>query len=132
MRKKMRTMRLSVLAVLLAAGVAFAAQMPQGVQTQKADSGTTVLADAKGMTLYTYDKDEPGKSNCNGLCAHFWPPLAAQADAQATGDWKVIARKDGSKQWAFKDKPLYTYGKDKKPGETKGDGSGKEWHQATP
>jgi predicted lipoprotein with Yx(FWY)xxD motif len=57
----MRKMRLPVLVVLLAAGLAFAAQMPQGVQRQKADSGTMVLADAKGMTLYTYGKDEPGK-----------------------------------------------------------------------
>jgi len=128
----MRNMRLPVLAVLLAAGLAFAAQMPQGTQTQKADSGTMVLADAKGMTLYTYGKDEPGKSNCNGLCAHFWPPLTAPADAQPMGDWTVITRRDGSKQWAYRDKPLYTYGKDKKPGETKGEGSGNVWHQATP
>ena len=106
--------------------------MPQGMQTQKSDAGAMVLADAKGMTLYTYDKDEPGMSNCNGLCAHFWPPLTASPDAHPMGDWTVITRKDGSKQWAYKDKPVYTYGKDKKPGETKGDGSGKVWHQATP
>ena len=49
----MRKMRLLVLVVLLTAGLAFAAQMPQGLQTQKADSGTMVLADAKGMTLPT-------------------------------------------------------------------------------
>jgi len=127
---KMRKMRLPVL-MLLAAGVAFA-QTPQGAQTRKADSGTMVLADAKGMTLYTYGKDEPGKSNCNGLCTHFWPPLTAQADAQPMSDWTVITRKDGSKQWAYRDKPLYTYGKDKKPGETKGEGSGSVWHQAAP
>ena len=129
---KMRKMKMPVLVLLLAAGLAFAAQMPQGVQTQKADSGTMVLANAKGITLYTYDKDEPGKSNCNGLCAHFWPPLIAPADAEPMSNWTVITRKDGSKQWAYRDKPLYTYGKDKKPGETKGEGSGKVWHQATP
>jgi predicted lipoprotein with Yx(FWY)xxD motif len=96
----MRKVRLPALVVLLAARLAFAAQVPQGVQTQKSDSGTMVLADAKGMTLYTYDKDEPGKSNCSGLCAHFWPPLTALADAHPMGDWTVITRKDGSKQWA--------------------------------
>ena len=129
---KMRKMRILALVVLLASGLAFAAQMPQGVRTQKSDAGTMVLADAKGMTLYTYDKDEPGKSNCNGLCAHFWPPMTAPADAQLMSDWTVISRKDGSKQWAYRDKPLYTFGKDKKPGETKGEGSGNVWHQATP
>jgi predicted lipoprotein with Yx(FWY)xxD motif len=128
MRKLMPPMAV----VLLSASLAIAAQMPEGVQTRKADSGTTVLADATGMTLYNYDKDEAGKSNCNGLCAHFWPPLKASADAQPMGAWTVITRKDGSKQWAYNGKPLYTYGKDKKPGETKGDGSGKEWHEATP
>lgn len=128
----MRKIILPALAVLLAGGLAFAAQMPQGVQTQKTDSGTTVLADSKGMTLYTYDKDKPGTSNCNGLCAHFWPPLTASADAKPTGDWTVITRKGGSKQWAYKGKPLYTFGKDKKPGEATGEGSGNVWHQATP
>ena len=128
----MRKSELPLLVVLLAAGLAYAAQMPQGVQTQKAVSGTMVLADTRGMTLYTYDKDEPGKSNCNGLCAHFWPPLTAAVDAQPMSDWTVITRKDGSKQWAYRDKPLYTYDKDKKPGETKGEGSGHVWHQATP
>jgi predicted lipoprotein with Yx(FWY)xxD motif len=129
---KMRKLKLSMPLVLLAASVAIAAQMPEGVQTRKADSGTTVLADAKGMTLYTYDKDQPRESDCNGLCAHFWPPLKASMDAQSIGAWTVITRKDGSKQWAYKDKPLYTYLKDKKPGETKGEGSGKVWHQASP
>lgn len=128
----MRKLQPAMLLVLLAASLAIAAQMPEGVQTRRADSGTTVLADAKGMTLYTYDKDQPGKSNCNGLCAHFWPPLKASTNAQSIGAWTVITRKDGSKQWAYKGKPLYTYHKDKKPGETKGEGSGKVWHVAAP
>ena len=128
----MRKSELLLLAVLLTASLAYAAQTPQGVQTHKAVSGTTVLADARGMTLYTYDKDELGKSNCNGLCAHVWPPLAASADAQPMGDWTVITRRDGSKQWTYKGRPLYTYEKDKRPGETKGDGSGNNWHQAMP
>lgn len=128
----MRKLGQSMLLVLLAASLAIAAQMPAGVQTRRADSGTTVLANAKGMTLYTYDKDQPGKSNCNGLCAHFWPPLKASKDAQSIGAWTVITRRDGSKQWAYKDKPLYTYRGDKKPGQTKGEGHGKVWHEATP
>ena len=34
-----------------------------------------VLASPKGMTLYTYDKDQPGMSNCTGQCAGHWPPI---------------------------------------------------------
>ncbi len=41
-------------------------------------------ADAHGMTLYTFDKDDqPGKSACAGDCATAWPALAAPADCQA-------------------------------------------------
>src|ERR1700680_3939799 len=119
--------------ILLMAGYAYAAdKMPNGVQARKADSGTTVLADAKGMTLYTYDKDADGKSNCNARCAAAWPPLAAAADANPMGDWTVVTRDDGSKQWAYKGKPLYTFAKDAMPGDTKGDGVGTVWHIAAP
>jgi predicted lipoprotein with Yx(FWY)xxD motif len=117
-------------------GVVYAASMPTGVKTQKvADGKTTVLTDAKGMTLYTFDMDkDAGKSACNGQCAMYWPPLAAGADAKAMGDWTVISRDDGAKQWAWKGKPLYTFMKDMKPGDTTGDGMGQNgahvWHCA--
>jgi predicted lipoprotein with Yx(FWY)xxD motif len=38
-----------------------------------------MMADAKAMTLYTYDADEPGKSNCVDQCAVNWPPATATA-----------------------------------------------------
>lgn len=74
------------------------------------------FADAKGMTLYTYAKDEPGKSNCVDACAASWIPLAAAADAKPYGAWSVIARADGAKQWALNGHPLYTFVKDVDPG----------------
>lgn len=78
--------------LLFAAGLYAAQTMPGGVKEMKADSGTTVLADSKGMTLYTYSKDETGKSMCNGTCATNWPPLMASADAKSEGDWTVVTR----------------------------------------
>ena len=90
------------------------------------------LVDAKGMTLYTFDRDAAGKSNCNGQCAQNWPPLMAAAGASASGDWSVVTRDDGSKQWAYKGKPLYLWVKDTKPGEVTGDGVNNVWHLATP
>ena len=108
-------------------------KMPAGVQARKLDNGTTVLADAKGMTLYTFAKDAAGKSACTGGCATNWPPLAAAADAKPMGEWTVITRDDGSKQWAYKGQPLYTWVKDTKPGETTGDGvGGGSWKIAVP
>lgn len=117
---------------LLCAMCAVAADLPSGVRVRKADSGTDVLADAKGMTLYTFDKDTPGKSVCNGGCATNWPPLIAAAGAMPMGDWTVVTRDDGSKQWAYKGKPVYGWIKDTKAGQTTGDGVGHVWHTALP
>ncbi len=93
--------------------------------------GVPVFADADGKTLYTFDKDEtPGKSACYGECSAAWPPLAAPADAKASGEWSVITRDDGAKQWAWKGKPLYTFVKDEKFGDAKGENLMKMWHAA--
>ena len=89
-----------------------------------------VLVDAAGMTLYTFDKDPKGagKSVCNGGCAKNWPPLMATGAAKASGDYSIITRDDGSKQWAYKGMPLYTWVKDKKPGDMTGDNFKSVWH----
>lgn len=117
----------------MCAAYAFAmVHSPTGVKARKADSGIEVWADAKGMTLYTFDKDTPGKSVCNGTCAKNWPPLLAEGDAMSMGDWTVITRDDRAKQWAYKGKPLCSWIKDTKPGETTGDGVGNVWRVATP
>ncbi len=91
-----------------------------------------VLVGANGMTLYTFDPDAGGKSACNGGCATNWPPLmAADADKPA-GDYTIITRDDGKKQWAFKGKPLYFWAKDSKPGDKTGDMVNNVWHVAKP
>ena len=91
------------------------------VVTTRAILGGAVYADAKGMTLYTSDKDtKPGKSACVDACAREWRPMPVAWAADAVGDWSVIQRDDGTRQWAYKGKPLYTFTGDLKPGDTKG------------
>ena len=108
-------------------------QMPAGVHAMTASNNAQVLADAKMMTLYTFAKDAPGVSNCYDNCAKNWPPLAAAADAKAMGEWTVVTRKDGTKQWAYKGMPLYTWVKDAKPGDVSGEGMGNgAWKIAVP
>ena len=87
-----------------------------------------------GMTLYTLDRDTAGagKSVCNGPCIALWPAYGAPADAKAEGDWSVVTRDDGSKQWAFRGKPLYFWSKDAKPGDKTGDGINNVWHVIKP
>lgn len=101
---------------------------PAGVMTHMG-----MLTGANGMTLYTFDKDMAGsgKSVCTGPCAANWPPLMASA-GEVSGGYSVVTRDDGSKQLAYKGKPLYFWVKDGKPGDTTGDGFNGVWHVARP
>ncbi len=92
------------------------------------------LVGPNGMTLYTFDRDAAGsgKSVCNGPCATNWPPLMAKAGAGNSGNWTVVTRDDGSKQWAYKGKPVYYWIKDTKAGDRTGDGVMNVWHIARP
>jgi predicted lipoprotein with Yx(FWY)xxD motif len=124
---RLRPTLLAPLAFALVAASASAQSMPAGV---KAADG--VLVNAAGMTLYTFDKDAGGKSACNGPCAALWPPVTAAADAKDSGDWTVITRDDGGRQWAYKGKPVYLWAKDTKPGDKTGDNFINVWHVAKP
>ena len=118
----------SAIFALALVGSAFAqtASMPAGVKVANG-----MFTDAKGMTLYTFDNDkEPNKSACAGNCLNNWPVLKAEASDKDMGDWKVITRDDGSKQWAYKGKPLYYFAMDKAAGDKVGDGRGMVWHIA--
>ncbi len=99
--------------------------------TQAAD-GTLIGPD--GRTLYVFAKDvaNSGKSACVDACAANWPPLGVTATAVPLGDYSIITRADGSRQWAFKGLPLYYYVKDAKPGDRLGDGVGGNWRVARP
>ena len=116
----------SLAAGIVISALAFGTLAASAATMEPAKMGETskgkAWVDAKGMTLYTFDKDTAGKSNCNDACAKAWPPLAATADSKATGDWTIIARADGSKQWAYDGKPFYLWMKDKKAGDVTGDG----------
>ncbi len=79
-----------------------------------------VFADTRGMTLYTYQKDPPNASVCVAECAASWQPLIAPRHADTYGDWSVIRRPDGARQWAYRHKPLYTYVRDLDPGSVGG------------
>jgi predicted lipoprotein with Yx(FWY)xxD motif len=124
-------MKKSTLMALALAALLGACASVSSLPTKMADG---VLTGASGMTLYTFDRDAAGsgKSVCNGPCATNWPPLMAGASDQPSGDYTIITRDDGSKQWAHKGKPLYFWAKDAKPGDKTGDGFNKVWSVAKP
>ena len=128
----MKTTSAYLLTGLLAFTLSACAGSYDASSAQPAKMEGGMLVGSNGMTLYTFDKDAAGdgKSVCNGPCATNWPPLFAAAGDHAAGDWSIITRDDGKRQWAWKGKPLYFWIKDQKPGDTTGDGVNKVWHIA--
>jgi len=123
-----------LVAVLVAAGAAFADN--HAVSVAKKEGIGSYLADIKGMTLYTFKMDTPGTSACAGPCVDNWPPfyreMVEPKDGLNAGDFGTITRADGKKQTTYKGMPLYYFIKDKKPGDTMGEGVKDAWHAAKP
>jgi predicted lipoprotein with Yx(FWY)xxD motif len=99
-----------------------------------------ILVNSSGRTLYLFGKDKRGKSACVGQCATFWPPLIAKGKPHAMGGAKAsllgtTKRSDGRMQVTYNHHPLYTFVKDKKKGQTNGEGLnafGAEWYAVSP
>src|SRR5688500_4302544 len=99
----MRTLGFLTATFLLYASSAMA--LPAEVTSVDTGLGKRYLT-ATGASLYFYSRDPVGTSSCTGRCITAWPALAAPADAKADGDWTPIERPEGTKQWAFKGKPV--------------------------
>ena len=130
-------MRLSRLAPVAAAALLAACSsmhMPMMSHATPARVSDGVFVGPNGMTLYTFDKDTAGngKSVCNGGCATNWPPFMAADSDKPSGDFTIVTRDDGKKQWAAKGWPLYYWAKDTKPGDKTGDGVNGTWKTAKP
>ncbi|HOZ65404.1 MAG TPA: hypothetical protein PK497_13375 [Burkholderiaceae bacterium] len=124
-------MKFIAITTLTAALLGGCASMTANTPAQTTDG---VLVGANGMTLYTFDRDVQGsgKSVCNGPCAVNWPPMMAAETDKASGDYSIVTRDDGKKQWAMKGKPLYYWIKDTKAGDKTGDGVQNVWHVIKP
>ena len=114
--------------VLLFVAVAGAGSQPTtpsggavAIKTGKV-GGVTVLTNSKGLTVYMFAADSPGKSNCYGDCASYWPPVIGSAThaAGVPGTFSTTTRTDGTKQVTWNGHPLYTYVADGGPGQAKG------------
>ena len=120
-------MTFKLIATVTALAIAGTAASAGALTSVNTDSGK-VLASAKtGMTLYTFRKDSKNRSNCYNDCAAAWPPFLAEKSAKANGALGIIKRKDGSRQWALRGKPLYFWAGDTARGDVTGDGVGGVW-----
>jgi len=94
------------------------AALPAGLSLSTSLLGR-VLADHKGRTLYTRTGDAPVSGP--------WQPLTAPALATVAGDWSLVPLPDGTRQWAYKGKPLYRYDNDRDPQDVRGHGVDGVW-----
>jgi predicted lipoprotein with Yx(FWY)xxD motif len=120
-------------AVLVAAalGDASSASSQQPSKVARVALGKTalgkVLVDARGRTLYLFEKDKRGRSACYGACATYWPPLVSTAKPQAARGVRasllaLTKRTDGKRQVTYAGHPLYTFRVDTRAGQTSGQG----------
>jgi predicted lipoprotein with Yx(FWY)xxD motif len=113
--------------VALVAATAAAAVPPHAKVMLRSTSLGSVLADARGHSLYLFEADKGSKSACYGQCAAVWPPLlTAGAPVSGTGLKKALLttakRKDGKLQVVFAGHPLYFFSGDANAGQVKGEG----------
>ena len=92
-----------------------------------------VLTNAKGFTLYTFKPDTATKTACTGKCAVTWPPLLAKEEGHVT--YKSLGmlsavKNDNGIQVQANDHFLYTFSKDKEPGQANGEGVNGTWFVA--
>lgn len=85
--------------------------IPPGFAVLTTTIGRQLLND-KNFSVYMSDRDGPNKSNCDELCARTWQPMLAPVSAQARDGWSIFERSPGVYQWAFRERPLYTYALD--------------------
>jgi predicted lipoprotein with Yx(FWY)xxD motif len=74
-----------------------------------------MLVNYSGFSVYQWDGDGASESNCRGDCLKSWAPVLAAESSQPHGEWTVLERSPGVRQWAFRNKPLYTYIADTRP-----------------
>ncbi len=134
MRKRTVVYAMCVVLSLALSGVALADH--HAIKLSEKDGVGKFFTDSKGMTLYTFKKDSPGKSVCAGPCVVKWPVYfrekVAVPEGVHAGDFATITREDGKPQTTYKGWPLYYFEGDKSPGDAKGQGLGNVWFVANP
>src|SRR5262245_30442031 len=100
-------------------------ELPPGSRQVLAEDGP-IFTDEAGRTLYLWgvknggtckNELDPIPQNASRLmhilaestptCAEQWPPAIAKPDAKSVGDWTIVARPEGARQWAYQGHPAH-------------------------
>ena len=111
-----------------------------GVLGVRTTSLGPVLVDAKGLTVYLLTADTPGQSSCSATCLQYWPlvPAAGTSVPTVKGVSAPLAEakaSNGAAMVTVGGWPLYTFVKDKAPGDVTGQGVktfGGTWYAVSP
>ncbi len=106
---------------------------PVGIEaTMVPTAQAVVLTDFEGRTLYAFDGDprDDGQACTDEGCELRWLPVATPALAREVGDFTVVVRADGSRQWAYNARPLYRFSGDLLPGDVHGRAADARWRAA--
>ena len=141
-----RLLALGIALGALAAATVLATTAEAKASLLRAPSGTlvnlrktalgAVLVDARGRTLYLFEKDRNGVSACNTACLKYWPALTSRGTPRAgEGVRQSLLRlgraHNGRRQVTYAGHPLYTFVGDKRAGQTTGEGLsnfGADWY----
>lgn len=106
--------------------------LPPEITIHETPAGPVYVDAATKFTLYVTRRDlkTPGQSSCIDACTKNWLPVLAGANSRPKGEWSLVERPDGTRQWAFKGRLLYRYAHEVKPGVAWGAGNG-TWQYAT-
>jgi predicted lipoprotein with Yx(FWY)xxD motif len=83
-------------------------QVPPGFRVVSTALGRLLVTE-QNFSAYVSDADTPDHSNCDAECTKTWIPILAPDIARPHGEWSIIERTSGVRQWAFRRKPLYRY-----------------------
>lgn len=102
---------------------------PSGISVRtSARAKGDVLVNHLNMTLYYLT--DPKSEVCTDTCLESWTPLIAGELAGPFGDWTVVTRSDGFRQWAYRGRPLYAFSGDERPGDAAGLHFDNRWRTA--
>jgi predicted lipoprotein with Yx(FWY)xxD motif len=114
---------------------------PGGVLGVATTSLGPILVDSQGLTVYLLTSDTPGHSSCSAQCLAYWPLVPAPAGATVpkvqgiSAALSVTKATSGASMLTAGGWPLYTFVKDKAPGDVTGEGVktfGGTWHAVSP
>lgn len=84
------------------------ALLPPGFAVKPTSIGRMLTTD-RNEAIYNYEGDSATSVVCVGECLTNWKPVLAPGLARAQGEWEILERSPGERQWVYRGMPLYIH-----------------------